>query len=127
MAPSVPGSQSRSSLARSSDLPAPPVPGLQGQPYLVRPLDRAPLALELGAGCAELSHAMCRRGLKGVGVDWKYNKHAPVIPILRVDLTTAIGQDLIFRIFQQGRVRFVHCAPPCGTMSRAREIPLPKL
>ncbi len=58
-----------------------------------------------------------------MGVDWWKNKHQPVVPILRIDMTSQQGQRLIL---EQGRVKVVHFAPPCGTMSRAREIPLPQ-
>ena len=61
-----------------------------------------------------------------MGVDWWKNKHQPVVPILRIDMTSQQGQRLIWRILEQCRVKVVHFAPPCGTMSRAREIPLPQ-
>ncbi len=85
-----------------------------------------PVTLELGCGCARLSASYADKGFAALGVDWWKNKHQPEVPILRIDLASAHGQKLIWRILQQGRVKVVHMAPPCGTMSRAREIPLPQ-
>ena len=45
-------------------------------------------------------------------------------PVLRIDLATLSGQELLWRILQGPRVFAIHLGPPCGTSSRAREIKL---
>ena len=55
-----------------------------------------------------------------MGVDWWKNKHQPVVPILRIDMTSQHGQRMIWRILEQGRVKVVHFAPPCTVWSAAR-------
>ena len=46
-------------------------------------------------------------------------------PVIRLDLSTESSQHLLFRMLQSSRLLIVWVAPPCGTASRAREIPLP--
>ena len=48
------------------------------------------------------------------------------MPILTADLTTKAGQDFVRNLVQQDHVLYVHLAPPCGTYTRAREIPIPQ-
>lgn len=45
-------------------------------------------------------------------------------PVLRIDLATSHGQELLWRILKEPRVFAIHLGPPCGTSSRAREIKL---
>ena len=80
----------------------------------------------LCCGHAGLTATLTDKGFKGIGIDWHGNKHESVVPILKLDLTTEHGQALVWRILEQGRVKFIHCAPPCGTYSKARGRKLPE-
>ena len=47
-------------------------------------------------------------------------------PVAKVDLAQKDGQRTVLSWIADGKVDAVMLAPPCGTSSRAREIPLPK-
>ena len=47
-------------------------------------------------------------------------------PVAKVDLAHHDGQSTVLSWIRDGKVDAVMLAPPCGTSSRAREIPLPK-
>jgi len=83
-------------------------------------------AIEICCGHAGLTAALCDAGLDAIGIDWKRNRHTPEIPILTADLTSKEGQDFVRNLVQQEHVLYVHLAPPCGTYTRAREIPIPQ-
>ena len=38
-------------------------------------------------------------------------------PLITIDLATASGQALLFRVLEQPSVAALHLAPPCGTAS----------
>ena len=101
------------------------VPLGKGAPCKSRKSAR-PLALKLCAGHARLTASLVDHGFEGLGTDWRHNKHDAVVPILEADLSKAEGQELTWRIMQQGRVKYIHMGPPCGTASRAREKRIPK-
>ena len=44
-------------------------------------------------------------------------------PVLKLDLTKQAGQQLLWEVLRRANICGVHLAPPCGTASRAREIP----
>eukprot|EP00435_Cladocopium_sp_Y103_P014075 s1805_g3.t1 len=86
---------------------------------LERGCDLAPAGGEWTAGLtAEVRKLGCQHG---TGVDAHVTKQVKA-PVIRIDLATAAGQELLWRILQQPRVFGVHLSPPCGTSSRAREI-----
>ena len=64
------------------------------------------------------------RRLRATGVDWSGNRHQPTVPIVRADLTTLEGQSLVWKLITDEKVAYVHMGPPCGTFTRAREIPV---
>ena len=82
------------------------------------------LALEICGGCARLTREFCNQGLDGTGIDYKRNKSKPVGPSVMLDLTTTHGQLIMETTLNSGRVAVITAAPPCGTASRAREIPI---
>jgi hypothetical protein len=84
------------------------------------------LFLELCGGSCRVSRCFENKGQEALGVDWKCNKSEAEAKSILVDLTTAMGQDLIFEMLAQSPVVFVHMSPPCGTASRARDKRLPK-
>ena len=89
----------------------------------VRGLDFANLVfIEVFSGTAGLTAAVRRVGCQhGTGVDAHVTKQVKA-PVIRINLATQQGQELLWRILQQPRVFAVHLGPPCGTSSRAREI-----
>jgi hypothetical protein len=81
-------------------------------------------AIEICCGHAGLTAALCDSGLEAIGIDWKRNRHSPQVPIITADLTTEEGQEFVRKLVQQDHVMYIHLAPPCGTYTRAREIPI---
>ena len=78
--------------------------------------------IEIFSGTAGLTAAVRRMGCKhSTGVDAHVTKQVKS-PVIRIDLATVHGQELLWRILQQPRVFAIHLGPPCGTSSRAREI-----
>ena len=82
------------------------------------------ITVECFGGCARLTRALCDIGFDGTAIDWIRNKSRPVAPLVLLDLTTEYGRTILFRILRSGRCAYVHLAPPCGTASLARNIPL---
>eukprot|EP00435_Cladocopium_sp_Y103_P035364 s4056_g9.t1 len=80
---------------------------------------------EVFSGIGGLTAAMRRIGLRNsVGVDAHVTKRVKA-PIIRLDLTTTHGIELLWRILSSPSVVAVHLGPPCGTSSRARDIRRP--
>ena len=44
-------------------------------------------------------------------------------PVLKLDLTKSSGQQILWEVLSRPNICGVHLAPPCGTSSRARDIP----
>ena len=80
--------------------------------------------IEVCAGRAMLSAKVAERGFEALGVDHKFNKHVPVHDTIEIDLATDVGRDLLLTLCQESGVAMVWFGVPCGTASRAREIPL---
>ena len=80
------------------------------------------LFIEVCAGCARLSQTMAAKGFKVMAVDQKSNRHKQLFPTISIDLADDEAvQYLISLLTKPGAVFYLHCAPPCGTASRARE------
>ena len=78
--------------------------------------------IELFSGTGGLCAEVRRLGLSNsVGVDAHITKHTKC-PVLRIDMTTEYGMELVWRILGQDNCVAVHMGPPCGTSSRARDI-----
>ena len=78
--------------------------------------------VELFSGTGGLCAEVRRLGLSNsVGVDAHISKHTKC-PVLRIDMTTEYGMELVWRILGQDNCIAVHMGPPCGTSSRARNI-----
>ena len=78
--------------------------------------------LEIFAGSARLTAACLDQGMLAYGIDHIRYKHARG-PVISLDLTSLEHQEILLRWIASGVVGAVALAPPCGTASRAREIP----
>jgi len=82
--------------------------------------------LEVFAGSAGLTAALRGVGLDAWGLDYGKSKLLALTPaLLNVDLNVAAGSKHLRQLLAHPRLCYVHFAPPCGTSSRAREVPLP--
>ena len=101
-----------------SRVSAPPPPAAQtsmgtGMPYV----------LEIFCGTAGVASAFQKRGCDVLGVDHVLKPRRVKAPAVRLDMTDDVHQGMILREIERAQVVFL--APPCGTASRAREIPIP--
>ena len=82
--------------------------------------------LDLFCGTAGVTAAFRALGGDALGIDHMVDKGRVKGPVSKVDLAKKPGQQTVLTWIQQGKVDSVMLAPPCGTSSRAREIPLPR-
>ena len=85
----------------------------------------ASVVIEVFSGSSGLTKAFIEHGCEGIAVDWLRNSSIPLVPVILIDLSEPWGEELLYKAIKSQRVRYVHFAPPCGTASRAREIPVP--
>ena len=85
---------------------------------------RTPVFVELCAGSAKLSDAVKQFGYNIVAVDHDKNRHSPRCKLVQLDLSHQHAWDMLDFLLERVLVAGVHMAPPCGTCSRARGIPL---
>lgn len=96
---------------------------LQGDPNVTSHIPADPFFLEICAGSARVTTCLQQLGLKSsFGVDHKRSKDAG--RLLVADLTTPEGQALCWQWVKSPNCVGIFCAPPCGTCSRARGIPV---
>ena len=92
----------------------------EGSPKSVMP---SPFFIEICAGSARVTSCLQHLGLSAsFGVDHKLQKNAG--RVLVADLTSPDGQDLCNLWLSSPNLAGVFVAPPCGTCSRARGIPV---
>lgn len=87
-------------------------------------LHRAPFLIELFCGTAGVCAKFRTLGGRALGIDHHLKRTKLKSAAVKLDLTQQWVQDLIFREISSGRVDAVHMGPPCGTASRARNIPV---
>eukprot|EP00435_Cladocopium_sp_Y103_P017022 s3000_g4.t1 len=83
-----------------------------------------PFLLELFCGSAGVCAQFKTRGGRALGVDHHLKRSKLKCAAVQLDLTQPWVQELIEREIRLGRVDAVHMGPPCGTASRARNIPV---
>ena len=89
-----------------------------------RPSGRARgMMLELCAGSAMLSRCFHEQGFTVMPVDHQQNRFHPLAKICNMSLTLDSSWKYLFWLVSTFAVVFCHAAPPCGTCSRARELP----
>ena len=79
--------------------------------------------LELCAGSAMLSRCFHEQGFTVMPVDHQQNRFHPLAKICNMSLTLDSSWKYLFWLVSTFAVVFCHAAPPCGTCSRARELP----
>ena len=84
-----------------------------------------PFILEVFAGSSRLTKELRSAGLDAWAIDWKGGKLLPETPVI-IYLNLTIADDIASfrRLLRHPGLMYVHFAPPCGTCSRARGIPL---
>ena len=82
-----------------------------------------PLFVELFAGRGAFSKAALQSGFRAVSVDHEVVQ--PFAPVVTLDLTTETGTRILWDIMRAPGLEAVHLGLPCGTSSRARELPIP--
>ena len=80
--------------------------------------------LRFFAGCAQLSASLKQAGFSVLPIDHQKGKTLKA-KLMLLDLTKQCDVDVLFNILATANIAYCHCAPVCGTGSRAREIPLP--
>ena len=82
------------------------------------------LIVEIFAGSSRATAALKQLGLKSsFGVDKARSKNA-MSTVVIADLTTPEGEELLMSWLNMPNVVGIFLAPPCGSASRARQIPL---
>lgn len=85
---------------------------------------KRPVFLDIFCGTAGVAAAVKRFGFEALGIDHVIDKRRMKGPAVKLDLTLPSSQNLVFEEIKHGRVDGVMLAPPCGTSSKARNIPL---
>ena len=79
--------------------------------------------LELCAGSAMLSKCFHEQGFTVMPIDHQQNRFHPLAKICNLSLTLESSWKYLHWLVVTFTVLFCHAAPPCGTCSRARELP----
>ena len=87
---------------------------------------RTPMLIEVFCGTAGVSAQFKLAGGRSVGIDHHIKRHKLKAAAVQMDLKQTWVQNLIFDEVSSGRVDSIHMAPPCGTSSAARNIPISK-
>ena len=80
--------------------------------------------LELCAGSAGFTAALIKLGFIGLAIDHKKNRHSVKAACAVVNLAEPGGQSIVWDAMLKLIIFMLFIAPPCGTASLAREIPL---
>ena len=83
-----------------------------------------PTLIELFCGTAGVSAQFKLAGGKSMGIDHQVKRHKLKAAAVQMDLKQPWVQELLFKEVASGRVDAIHMAPPCGTSSAARNIPI---
>ena len=84
-----------------------------------------PVVLEVCCGSAGLTSELCKLNFEAIGIDHARCRHAAKSKVLDLDLATKEGRDSLCALCREPRVVAAWFGVPCGTASRAREIPHP--
>ena len=84
-----------------------------------------PIFIELCAGSANLSFHAKAAGFQSIPIDHSRNEHKSKLPCICLDLAVPGQADVVLQLIASGEVFAISAGVPCGTASRAREIPIP--
>ena len=106
-----------------------PEPVIQGESFrasIFGEIRGKPRAIELCAGTAGLSAKLRLAGFDVCAIDTKRNRFKVKHAITDLDISTDDAVEILLDTLLQddGGVAYVHAGVPCGTASRAREIPI---
>ena len=90
------------------------------------PADRPVFLLDLFCGTAGVAAQFQVLGGKALGVDHHLDRSRVKAASIPLDLTEKWVQNMIMAEIKSGSVDAIMMAPPCGTSSRARNIPVKK-
>ena len=93
-------------------------------PPIFMPINSRPKAIELCAGTASLAAQLRLYGFDVCAVDTKRNRFKVKFPITDLDLCAQDSIDVLMEAISKSGVQYIHAGIPCGTASRAREIPM---
>jgi hypothetical protein len=93
-------------------------------PGATRSFDRPPFFLEICAGSAKLSFTLMNRNIQVLAVDYDKNRHSSWAPVMILDLSDSEQCTILLELIESDVVDVLFLALPCGTCSRAREIPM---
>lgn len=108
-----------SSATTADDFGTPAIEGEQAGAHK----QGGPLVIEICAGTALLSKCFKDSGFEHLAIDHKSNRFHSYVTVCNVELATDHGWAFLHHIIAHYHVIFIHAAPPCGTCSKAREIP----
>ena len=86
--------------------------------------DGSLLFIEACCGCALLSSCVSKMGFEVMPIDFEGNKHRPYVHVVQLDLRKRETWQFLRYVAESRRPFHFHAAPPCGTASRARDIPM---
>ena len=83
--------------------------------------------VEIFCGIALLSKACIDEGISAIGIDQCYARRPRNAPWIAVDVTVDEMQEVVFKMFSEPESHSIPwIALPCGTLTRARERPMPE-
>ena len=82
------------------------------------------LVIEACAGTATLSSVLKDVGFEVLPIDFGKQRNSSHLHIINLDLRKRHSWDFLAKIAMSRRMFHFHGAPPCGTASKAREIPM---
>ena len=88
-----------------------------------RPLSEV-VVVEMFCGSGRLGASLRMEGFDAFGIDHIVSKRA-ACSVLQLDLCEPESVKHFWELISDPSVGYVHCAPPCGTASRARDIQFP--
>ena len=82
------------------------------------------LFIEACCGSALLSSCASKAGFDVLAIDFHGNKHRPFVHVVELDMRKRSTWSFLEHLARSRRPFHFHAAPPCGTASRARDVPL---
>ena len=94
------------------------------EPSVPAPVSCEPLLfIEACCGSATLAAAAKQAGFEVMAIDHHQNRHDPAVKCIHLDLRANAAWVFLDHVRKHGRLFHFHISPPCGTASRARELP----